>query len=102
MVPFGAKNIFWLSRQKGKSNMDSFWTISDFLGHQNDFWKFQKVSKFLTQNSVKNTGHFSRLSWSTEALFERFCNFPHPTNMWWGVENYETIKKVAQLAMKNE
>ena len=24
-----------------------------FLGHQYYFWKFQKVSKFLTQNSVK-------------------------------------------------
>ena len=34
--------------------MDSFWTIAGFLGHKNDFWKFQKVSKFLTQNSEKN------------------------------------------------
>ena len=39
---------------KGKSNMDSFWTIWGFLGHQNDFWKV------LTQNSVKkNTGHIA-------------------------------------------
>ena len=78
--------------------MDSYLMISGFLGHQNDFCKFEKVSKILTQNSVKNTGHFSRLSWSTEALFERFRNFPHPTNMWWGVENYETVQKVPQLA----
>ena len=60
------------------------------------------VSQFLTQNSVKITGNFARLSWPTEALFERFRNFPHPTNMWWGVENYETVQKLTQLAMKND
>ena len=77
MAPFGAeKHVFRWSRQKGKSNMNSFWTILGFLGHHNDFWKFQKVSKFLTQNSVKITGNFARLSWPTEALFERFRNFP--------------------------
>jgi len=54
MVPFWAeKHIFRLSRQKGKSNMDSFWMILGFLGHLNYFWKFQKISKFSTQNSVK-------------------------------------------------
>ena len=51
-----------------------------------DFWNF----------------NFARLSWPTEALFEQFRNFPHPTTCWWGVENYETFQKVAQLAMKNE
>ena len=34
------------------------------------------ISKFLTQNSVKNTGNFASFSWPTEALFERFRNFP--------------------------
>jgi len=56
--------------------MDSFWRISGFLGHQNDFWKFQKLSKFLTKNSVKNTGNFNRFSWPTEPFFEWFRNFP--------------------------
>ena len=50
-----------------------------------DFWNF----------------NFSRLSWPTESLFERFRNFPHPTTCWWGVENYETFQKVTQLARKN-
>ena len=77
MAPFGAeKHVFRCSRQKGKSNMDSFWMISGFLGHQNDFWKFQNVSKCLTQNSVKITGNFARLLWPTEALFKSFRNFP--------------------------
>ena len=62
MAPFGTeKHVFWWSRQKGKSNMDSVWTNWRFLGHQNDIWKFQKVSKILTQNSVKNTGNFAPL-----------------------------------------
>ena len=26
------KHVFWWSRQKRKSNMDSFWTISGFFG----------------------------------------------------------------------
>ena len=47
-----------------------------FLGHHNDFWNFQKLSKFSTQKSVKNTGNFVHLPWPTEALFERFRNFP--------------------------
>ena len=53
-----------------------FGWVQGFLGHKNDFWKFQKVSKILTKNSVKNTGNFSHLSWPTEPLFERFRNFP--------------------------
>ena len=96
----GQKNMFFGGLVNwGNQIWIVFGWFQGFLGHQNDFWKFQKVSKFLTQNSVKNTGHFSRLSWPTEALFERFRNFPHPTNMWWGVENYETVQKVTQLAM---
>ena len=58
--------------------MDSYWMISGFLGHKNDFYKFEKVSKILTQNSVRNTGNFAGFSWPTESLFERFRNFPHP------------------------
>ena len=46
--------------------------------------------------------NFNRFSWPTESIFERFRNFPHPTTCWWGVENYETFQKVAQLAMKND
>ena len=46
----------------------------------------------------KNTNNFARLSWPTEALFERFLKFPHSTNMWCDVENYETVSKVPQLA----
>merc|ERR1712020_836197 len=44
------------------------------------------------------------LNWGNEIwiVFERFRNFPHPTNMWWGVENYETVQKLTQLAMKND
>ena len=56
----------------------------------------------MVKNIVFGYFNFARLSWPTEALFERFRNFPHPTNMWWGVENYETVQKVTQLAMKNE
>ena len=48
-----------------------------------DFWNF----------------NFTRFSRPTESLFERFRNFPHPTNRWWGVEHYETVQKVTQLAM---
>ena len=88
MAPFGAeKNVFRWSCQKGKSNMDSFWTISGFLGHQNDIWKFQKVSQILAQNSVKVTGNCSRFSWPTEAT-------------WYTKENYDTVQKVPQLATK--
>ena len=47
----------------------------------------------------KNTNNFARLSWPTEALFERFLKFPHSTNMWCDVENYETVQKVTQLEM---
>ena len=36
------------------------------------FGSFQKLSKFLTKNSVINTGNFVNLPWPTEALFERF------------------------------
>ena len=50
-----------------------------------DFWNF----------------HFSRLSWPTESLFERFRDFPQYTIWWYTKENYETFQKVAQLAMKN-
>ena len=33
MVPFGAgKHVFWWSRPKGKSNIDSLWMISCFFG----------------------------------------------------------------------
>ena len=52
----------------------------------------------MVKNIVFGYFNFARLSWPTEALFERFRNFPHPTNMWWGVENYETVQKVPQLA----
>ena len=77
MAPLGAeKHVFRWSHQKGKSNMDSFGRFQGFLGHQNYFVKFQKVSKLLTQNSVKITSHFSQLSWPTESLFEQFRNFP--------------------------
>ena len=50
----------------------------DEMSHsdQNDFYKFEKVAKILTKNSVKNTGNFSHFSWPTEPLFERFRNFP--------------------------
>ena len=55
--------------------MDSFWTISFFLGHQNDIWKFQKVSKFLTRNSVKNTGNFHRFNRPNNAFFHDISIF---------------------------
>jgi len=33
IAPFGAeKHVFWWTRQKGKSNMDSFVMISGFFG----------------------------------------------------------------------
>ena len=52
----------------------------------------------MVKNIVFGYFNFARLSWPTEALFERFRNFPHPTTCWWGVENYETFQKVPQLA----
>ena len=53
--------------------MDSFWTISGFLGHQNDFWKFQKV--FNPKNCKKeNTGHFT-CQQPTEAFLKGFVYF---------------------------
>ena len=73
----GQKNMFFGGLVKrGNQVWIVFGWFQGFLGHQNDFWKFQKVSKFLTQNSVKNTGNFVSFSWPTEALFERFRNFP--------------------------
>ena len=69
----GQKNMFFGGLVNwGNQIWIVFGWFQGFLGHQNDFWKFQKVSKFLTKNSVKNTGHFTRLSRPTEALFERF------------------------------
>ena len=80
----GQKNMFLLSRQRGKSNMDSSWTISGFFGHQNHFWKFQKVLRFLTQNSVKSTGNFGHFSWPTETrkitkMFKNCLSWPQKT-----------------------
>ena len=45
--------------------------------------------------------NFASFSWPTEALFERFRNFPWYTTWWYTKENYETFQKVPQLATKN-
>ena len=78
VVPFlGRKNMCFCGLVKRENQIwIVFGRFQGCLGHQNEFWKFQKVSKFLTQNSVKNTGNFLSFSWPTEALFERFRNFP--------------------------
>ena len=94
MAPFGAeKHVFRWSRQKGKSNMDRFWMISGFFGPPELFLEDSKGFKTLTKNSVKNTGHFNHFNQPNYAFFSWFLNFPHPTNMWWGVENYQIMSK---------
>ena len=98
----GQKNMFFGGLVKrGNQVWIVFGWFQGFLGHQNDFWKFQKLSKFLNKNSVKNTGNFTHFSWPTEPLFERFRNFPQYTIIWYTKENYETVQKVTQLAMIN-
>ena len=70
MAPFGAeKHVFWWSRQKGKSNMDSFWMISGFFGTQKLFLEVPEGFKILNPKFCKkNTGNLSRFSRSTETL----------------------------------
>ena len=52
----GQKNMFLGGLVKrGSQIWLVFGQFQGFLGHLNHFWKFQEVSKFLTQNSVKNT-----------------------------------------------
>ena len=49
---FAQKNMFFGTFVKrGNQVWIAFGRFQVFLGHQNDIWKFQKVSKFLTQNS---------------------------------------------------
>ena len=51
---WGQKNMFFGGLVKrGNQIWIVLWRFQSFLGHLNDFCKFQKVSKFLTQNSVK-------------------------------------------------
>ena len=54
----GQKNMFFGGLVNwGNEIWIVFGWFQGFLGHQNDFWKFQKLSKILTQNSVKITGN---------------------------------------------
>ena len=63
--PFPIWQIWSLSGQKNMflgglvKRGNQIWLVlgqfQGFLGHLNYFWKFQEVSIFLTQNSVKNT-----------------------------------------------
>ena len=65
----GQKNMFFGGIVNwGNEIWIVFGWFQGFLGHQNDFWKFQKLSKFLTKNSVKNTGNFTHFSWPTEPV----------------------------------
>ena len=94
----GQKNMFFGGLVNwGNQIWIVFGWFQGFLGHQNDFLKFQKLSKFLTKNSVKNTGHFSHFNRPNDAFFSWFLNFPHPTNMWSGVENYQIMSKWPSL-----
>ena len=66
----GQKNMFFGGLVKrGNQIWIVFGLFQFFLGHQNDIWKFQKVLKFLTQNSVKNTGNFHRFNRPNDAFF---------------------------------
>ena len=73
----GQKNMF-LGGLVNRRNR--IWIVSGrfqcFLGHHNDIWKFQNVSKFLTQNSEKNTGYFNHFNQPNYAFFSWFVNFP--------------------------
>ena len=51
MAPFGAeKHVFRWSRQKVKSNMDSFWMISGFFGPPELFLEVSEGFKIFNQN----------------------------------------------------
>ena len=72
----GQKNMFFGGLVNwGNEIWIVFGWFQGFLGHQNYFWKFQKVSKILTKNSVKNTGHFSHFNRPNDAFFSLFLNF---------------------------
>ena len=72
----GQKNMFFGGLVNwGNQIWIVLWRFQGFLGHHNDFWKFQKLSKFLTKNSVKNTGHFSRFNWPNDTFFHGFSIF---------------------------
>ena len=50
----GQKNMFFGGLVNwGNQIWIVLWRFQGFLGHHNDFWKFQKLSKFWTQNSEK-------------------------------------------------
>ena len=90
----GQKNMFFGGLVNwGNEIWIIVWRFQGFLGHHNDIWKFQNVSKFLTQNSEKNTGYFNHFNQPNNSFFPWFVNFPHSTNMWWSVENYQIISK---------
>ena len=96
----GQKNMFFGGLIKRENQiLKVFGRYQGFLSHQNYFRKFQKNSKFLTPNTVKNTGYFITSTNPTlhYAFFSWFVNFPHSTNMWWSVENYQIISKWPSL-----
>ena len=66
----GQKNMFFGGLvERGNQIWIVFGRFQVFLGHQNDIWKFQKVLKFSTRNSVKNTGNFQRFNQPNDAFF---------------------------------
>ena len=72
----GQKNMFFGGLVNwGNQIWIVLWRFQGFLGHHNDFWKFQKLSKFWTQNSEKNTGNFNHFKQPNYAFFHGLLIF---------------------------